>query len=141
LVHVVHPLARQALIDALEVASRRLESDKCREILSDFGPTTERTLRDRLLSLRTSIEQYLAMIVFIDDSRHQRCVSGAVAFTAPGSRVVRVCEEELKRPTLSSHNVVAAVIHEMLHTLGLGENPPSSPEITRRVLARCGTAR
>ena len=30
------------------------------------------------------------------------------------------------------------LIHETLHTLGLGENPPSSREITSRVLARCG---
>ena len=29
------------------------------------------------------------------------------------------------------------VIHEMLHTLGLGENPPSSREITQRVNERC----
>jgi hypothetical protein len=31
----------------------------------------------------------------------------------------------------------AVVIHEILHTLGLSENPPSSKEITDRVLARC----
>jgi hypothetical protein len=31
----------------------------------------------------------------------------------------------------------AIVIHEALHTLGLGENPPSSAEITARVLASC----
>ncbi len=30
------------------------------------------------------------------------------------------------------------VIHEMLHTLGLGENPPTSIEITQRVKGRCG---
>jgi hypothetical protein len=29
-------------------------------------------------------------------------------------------------------------IHEMLHTLGLGENPPTTSEITRRVEMRCG---
>jgi hypothetical protein len=29
------------------------------------------------------------------------------------------------------------VIHEMLHTLGLGENPPTTLEITERVRARC----
>jgi hypothetical protein len=29
------------------------------------------------------------------------------------------------------------VIHEVLHTLGLGDNPPSSAEITERVEARC----
>jgi hypothetical protein len=31
----------------------------------------------------------------------------------------------------------AMVIHEMLHTLGLGENPPSTFEITERVRQRC----
>jgi len=31
-----------------------------------------------------------------------------------------------------------ALIHEMLHALGLHENPPSSLEITRHVVARCG---
>jgi hypothetical protein len=31
-----------------------------------------------------------------------------------------------------------ALIHEMLHTLGLRENPPTSTEISRRVQARCG---
>jgi hypothetical protein len=30
------------------------------------------------------------------------------------------------------------LIHEMLHSLGLGENPPSSREITEHVVARCG---
>jgi len=30
------------------------------------------------------------------------------------------------------------VIHEMLHALGLGENPPTSEEITRQVVKRCG---
>jgi len=31
----------------------------------------------------------------------------------------------------------AALIHESLHSLGLGENPPSSLEITSRVISRC----
>jgi hypothetical protein len=29
------------------------------------------------------------------------------------------------------------LIHDMLHTLGLGENPPTSSEITQRVKRRC----
>jgi hypothetical protein len=33
--------------------------------------------------------------------------------------------------------VQMVVIHEVLHTLGLGENPPSSDQITRRVDLRC----
>jgi hypothetical protein len=32
----------------------------------------------------------------------------------------------------------AIIIHEALHTLGLREDPPSSREITRRVVKRCG---
>jgi hypothetical protein len=32
----------------------------------------------------------------------------------------------------------AVVIHEVLHTLGLDENPPSSDQITTRVERRCG---
>ena len=31
----------------------------------------------------------------------------------------------------------AALIHESLHSLGLGENPPTSSEITSRVISRC----
>ena len=33
----------------------------------------------------------------------------------------------------------AVIIHEALHSLGLGENPPSSQAITARVLNRCGS--
>ena len=31
------------------------------------------------------------------------------------------------------------LIHEMLHSLGLGENPPSTTEINGQVLRRCGS--
>ena len=52
--------------------------------------------------------------------------------------MVYVCGRAFKK--LADRNPVmaqAVVIHEALHTLGLGENPPSSTEITARVLARC----
>jgi hypothetical protein len=78
------------------------------------------------------------MITFVDDTRHRTCVSGVLAFTAPGIRVVRVCIDEFKRISREQPDyVVASVMHEILHTLGLGENPSSS-QITARVLARCG---
>ena len=89
--------------------------------------------------MAVDIHVYLTMVTFIDDTRHRLCVSGVLAFTAPGSRVVRVCVEELNRINAQQPDyVVASLIHEILHTLGLGENPPSSREITARVLARCG---
>lgn len=59
-----------------------------------------------------------------------------MAFTAPGSRVVHVCVDQLKQVQLGQPDyVIAALIHEILHTLGLGEDPPSSSDIARRVLA------
>jgi len=52
-------------------------------------------------------------------------------------RPVFVCpnfRKEAERDPWSAENWI---IHEMLHTLGLGENPPSSREITQRVNERC----
>ena len=63
------------------------------------------------------------------------------AFTSPGSQVVRFCGDRFTR-AISRRGIgflATAVIHEELHSLGLGENPPSSTEITRRVEFRCGS--
>jgi hypothetical protein len=105
--------------------------------LTDFRNGNGSTLADQLASLGVDIQTYFAMITFID-TRHRVCEGGAVLFTNPGSRVVRVCIDELKRLKGNEPNIVALFIHEILHTLGLEENPPSPREITSRVLARCG---
>jgi hypothetical protein len=69
------------------------------------------------------------------------CATGALAVTEPRSRVVRVCSSRLVWTWQQNpRHVVAALIHEALHTLGLGENPPSSAEITSLVLRRCGAS-
>ena len=50
--------------------------------------------------------------------------------------LVKAALENLRR---SRRGLTATfLIHETLHTLGLGENPPSSEEITLRVESRCG---
>jgi hypothetical protein len=139
LIRIPDPLARRAAIAALESASARFADATCRQIFTDFADGNGRSLADGLSSMAVDIHVYLTMVTFIDDSRHRRCASGVLMFTAPGSRVVRVCVEELKRLNGQQPDyVVASLIHELLHTLGLGENPPSSREITARVLARCG---
>jgi hypothetical protein len=139
LVRIPDLLARRATIAALEAASAQLADADCRKILADFDDGNGRSLADRLSSVADDIHAYLTMVTFIDDTRHRRCASGVLAFTAPGSRVVRVCSEEIRRiHAQQADYVVATLIHEILHTLGLGENPPSSREITARVLARCG---
>ena len=139
LVRIPDPLARRATIAALESASALLADAECRKTLTDFDDGNGRSLADRLSSVAVDVHVYLTMVTFIDDSRHKRCASGVLVFTAPGSRVVRVCADELKRINAQQPDyVVATIIHEILHTLGLGENPPSSREITARVLGRCG---
>jgi hypothetical protein len=61
-----------------------------------------------------------------------------LAYTARGSRVVFVCGPRfLKHRAKDPSYTEFIVIHELLHTLGLGENPPHSLEITARVNAVC----
>ena len=139
LVTIPDPLARRATIAALESASARFADADCRKIFTDFEDGDGRSLADRLSAVAVDIHVYLTMVKFIDDTRHRVCVTGVLAFTEPGSRVVRVCSNELTRINAQQPDyVVASLIHEILHTLGLGENPPSASEITARVLARCG---
>ena len=89
-------------------------------------------------TLAVDVQTYLTGLVFIDGSGDAPCVAGVFAFTTPGSRVIRLCVGALKQTWQEKpEHAVANFIHEMLHTLGLGEDPPSSAEITRRVAAAC----
>jgi hypothetical protein len=138
LVRIPDPVARSVAIAALESAAIRLMDDNCRQVLSDFENLSGQPLADHLSSLKVDIQTYVRMLTFIDDSRHRICEKGGLLFTSPGSRVVRVCVEQLKRMGTRPHRLVPLMIHEVLHTLGLGESPPSSDAITARVIARCG---
>ena len=136
--HVPDPVARHAAEKALGEAWQLLAQPDCGTLLTGFSDSSGRPLEDYLGNLSVDPQTYLTLVVFIDGSRELACVEGVFAFTAPGSRVVRLCIDELKRTWQKSpRHATASFIHEMLHTLGLGENPPSSKEITRRVLAAC----
>ena len=142
LVHVSDPLTAQATRNALEMASTMLARPECNAVLGEFNDERGRPLADRLAGLALDSSTYLTTIVFLDDMRHPTCARGALASTQAGARVVRVCTEVVKQTWRENPRYTAAAfIHEMLHTLGLGENPPSSNEITKRVLARCGRQR
>jgi hypothetical protein len=141
LVHIPDPIAHRATIQALDAASERLGHEDCRRILTDFPEHDGPPLADGLSVLSVDLPTYLTMLVFMDGSHEPICTKGGFAFTAPGSRVVRICVEELKRTwTKDREYTIAALIHEVLHTLGLRENPPSSSAITSRVLSRCRRA-
>jgi len=138
LIRIPDPVARAAAIAGLESAAVRLIDDDCRKVLTDFENRSGLTLASHLSALEVDIQTYVRMLTFIDDSRHGMCEKGGLFFTSPGSRVVRVCVEQLKQMRSRPHHLEALFIHEVLHTLGLEESPPSSEAITARVIARCG---
>ena len=78
--------------------------------------------------------------MFADGGEQQKgalCrVRGVAAVTVPKGRVVYVCGSAFR--DMSVPHREHALIHEMLHSLGLGENPPSAREINAAVWRRCG---
>ena len=79
------------------------------------------------------------LLFFYDGSSQPRCASGDnLGGTQPGSRVIYVCALQFfEADRRDAFLTEAFIIHETLHSLGLGENPPASLEITRRVMQRC----
>ena len=119
-------------------AMRRLRMPQCQDLLAEFKDAQDRPLSVKLASFGVSADQYLAMLPFLDGSERPLCKDGqSQLLTAQGVARVIVCKPFLQ--TVDRERVMAEVyvIHEMLHTLGLGENPPSSQQITQLVKRRC----
>ncbi len=131
----------QAVTRALVGADRLLDEPACQEVLTDFHDASGRTLKEVLDGNDVSARGYLRWIVFSDGRGLKACGSKAsLAVTEPGSRVVFICPTPfVEAASGNPEHAEATLIHEMLHSLGLGENPPSSRDITRRVRARCGS--
>jgi hypothetical protein len=136
--------AGMAVKRALLAARLRSGGSRCREVFSEFrADDSSLTLDEVLARLGRTPEQHLDNLVFEDGSRRAPCASpGILAFTRVGSRTIQICASQWKSAT-RAHPAHAEMIliHEMLHTLGLGENPPTSLEITARVTERCGDVR
>jgi len=140
---ILHPFGLNAIVRmAVVEAHRRLGEPQCRLIFSDFGDASGQPLQQRLESIGQSGQSYLGWIWFVDSEDDNRCKQPDVlAFTIPGSRVVYYCGDRFGR-VLARRGVgplATSIIHEELHSLGLGENPPSAQEISRRVETRCGS--
>ncbi len=124
-------------------ALKRLESDECRKVFTEFTDAQGRTLQQSLEEWTASPAEYVGLIPFVDGSSQPLCRNTKTALVAsPGVRRVFVCKAfadfQLKQPRVAE----SMVIHEVLHTLGLSESPmakgaPTSIEITQRVEARC----
>jgi|KBSMisStandDraft_5_1062788.scaffolds.fasta_scaffold48676_3 hypothetical protein len=135
----VDNLTRFALERAVAGANRRLIEPRCQLLLTDFSDASGRTLSAILAATGKDVAAALAPLRFMDDAGASQCRRGtALAFAEPGGQVIHVCGPRLKARFLSEPATVEIlVIHELLHALGLGENPPTSEAITARVVARC----
>lgn len=125
---------------AVEGASLRLEEPACQRILTDFSDAAGRPLEAALNRLGETPAGYLrGLVLFYDGSSQRRCATGEIlGGTQPGSRIIYVCPVQFfetdRRDKLATE---VFVIHETLHSLGLGENPPASAEINWGVMKRC----
>lgn len=127
-------------------AARWLQNSECLKVLTEFTDGEGRTLDRILATWGMSAAEYVLTLPFQDGAAIPRCRRARIELvTHRGLRQVYVCpvgvgalnsrfaQTQIRTPALAE----AMVIHEMLHTLGLGENPPSTFEITARVRERC----
>ena len=138
-IYIKDVYVRDAVRGALQGASEWLGAPKCDALLSEFSDKQGRPLRDRLAELKMSLAEYLSVLIVEDGETHARCAEeGVLAFTVVGSRVIHVCGRAFARAAQrDAQQVRATMIHELLHSLGLGENPPSPGYITHRVQQLC----
>jgi len=138
IIHAFAGTERFTILRAVDGALRRLGRPECQRLFTDFTDLEGRTLAENLTTLGKTPIEFFNELYFTEDRVTPCCLRrGTLAFTAPGQRVIRVCP---RFSSVSLENAAfgdATLIHEMLHALGLGENPPKSSDITRQVLARC----
>ena len=129
----------RAVQRALAGAVDRLADGECQQILTDFHDAEGRPLSERLGALGRSPQQQLKAIIFHDGFGTGQCRRRSVwASTWPGGQVVFVCSPQFaEQAAHEPFDAEAVLIHEMLHTLGLRENPPSPGDITNDVIRRC----
>ena len=129
-----------AAMQALALAAARLARPSCQGILTEFTDDTGRPLAHRLAALRLSAEAYLRLMVVVDGSRLASMLGdGCPGFHDAGQSrripVRRIVRDEASGQSRRKRRPM--IIHELLHSLGLGENPPTTEAISRRVRQRC----
>lgn len=125
----------------LNLAASWLEKPGCRQVLFDFEDSrTGRPLADRLAATGLTAPAYIRSLSFLDGSKTEVCQRTFVeAHTTVGGRTIFVCRIEFFQKAKADRTDAAAIlIHEVLHSLGLSENPPTPSEINRGIRTRCG---
>lgn len=134
---------RPEIARSVDLAGWKLETiPGCRGVLDEFRDLRGRALSENLAATGLGPAAYLRSLLLTNGGRHPLCRTTAHAVTVPFGDTVAVCEDSfLSVQRRNASRAANLLIHEMLHTLGLGENGrhPSSLEITSRVGARCGS--
>ena len=126
---------QQQVQRAVYLARAKLARPSCAAIFEEFRLPDGRTVQSELDRRRIGPQELVQSLLFVDGHRATACQNGgSVLITTPGSLLIRVCPGFAQ---LSSRLSASLIIHEALHALGLGENPPSSRDITYRVNRRC----
>jgi hypothetical protein len=130
---------RGAVERSVALALQKLESDHCQAVFGDFRDSGGRTLRENLDVLGMSAVDHLRRLRWVDGAGHPLCRNPSILFVARvGQDEVRVCPRQFSAfATRQPVKAAGIIVHEQLHTLGLGENPPSSKAISRQVFFRC----
>lgn len=134
------PSLESAATIALRGAVSMLSDPGCRQVFTEFSDRSGVSLQARLDALGHTPESYLRQLRFTNGRGLRACQwTHVLAATMPNSRVILLCGAQFsRRGRIAPRHAAALLIHEELHSLGLGENPPSSQYITARVLQLCG---
>jgi hypothetical protein len=132
-----HTRERTLLAEAIRGAARRLADPRCQELLGVLQDRRRQPLRAVLDAQGLSAPEYLGRLFFFDGTQ-SGCKGRRLAYTEPGSHVVFVCGSEFSGMyQQNASQAEVAVVHETLHCLGLGENPPAWHEINSWIEAAC----
>ena len=124
--------------EVVDGAKRRLRRPECQALLTDFADAQGRSLAENLEPYALSPDEYLAGITLLSGSGLRACdTRQARLVTTPNAQRIYVCKPFVEIARSAPYEAEVCLIHDMLHTLGLGENPPTSLEITQRVKRRC----
>jgi hypothetical protein len=133
------PVLARAINVVVPRAAEKLQNERCQQLLSEFRDDNGRTLQENLEERGESPSGYLRWLIFVNAAEEGFCVQrGMIAATNPGDRIIRLCSPFRAIALSDPAHAADLLIHEELHSLGLGENPPSSYEITRKVVGHCG---
>lgn len=138
---LVDPRLGPLVLRTVERAAEKLAAPGCTTLLDEFSDVrTGQPLRATLAGSGREPGDLFASLHFVDADHMVQCRQRKTwAWIPVGSDVVFVCTSRfvslVKKDEWLAGNVL---VHEALHSLGLGENPPSSEEITERVVRRCG---